>query len=377
MDLSNVRIREHFGLVSNDTHTTQFCFLVSPPKNRGSVEKHDYVLVDHPLLGEACPVLAVITEITSYEEVAGSSLGDNKMGKLLATAEIVGYVDLRNENKPLCEVLIPPNPGCRVYIPLKKFLEDTLNRNIKGEAFKAPFQIGMFEASSTEDQEKNRQIKCFIDAQDFTSKHSIITAVAGSGKTYTAKLLVHEISSKTPAQIIVFDPYNEYSSGLIISAKKADLNTKTDKDSLAKEIKKNQITILNAQGLKLEEKRSFYNESLQTLLKLRLEEKIKPLFLIIEEAENLKGSSLEEVVSQGRKIGIYVCLLTTNPAELGGKILSQTGCQIIGKTTNKEDIEYLENMIGTASSLPGLGLGEWMINGISANRPMKIQVKSN
>ncbi len=245
--------------------------------------------------------MAVITEITSYEEVAGSSIGDNKMGKLLATAEIVGYVDLRNENKPICEVLIPPNPGCRVYIPLKKFLEDTLNRNANGEVFKAPFQIGMFEASSTEDQEKNGQIKCFIDAQDFTSKHSIITAVAGSGKTYTAKLLVHEISGKTSAQIIVFDPYNEYSSGLIISAKKADLNTKTDKDSLAKEIKKNQITILNAQGLKLEEKRSFYNESLQTLLKLRLEEKIKPIFLIIEEAENLKGPSWKKLLLKEEK----------------------------------------------------------------------------
>ena len=377
MDLSNVRIREHFGLVSNDTNTAQFCFLVSPPKNRGSVEKHDFVLVDHPLLGEVCPVLAVITEITSYEEVAGSSLGDNKMGKLLATAEIIGYVDLRSENKSINKVLIPPNPGCRVYIPLIKFLEDILNRNVKGEVFKAPVQIGMFEASSTEDQEKNGQIKCFIDAQDFTSKHSIITAIAGSGKTYTAKLLIQEISGKTSAQIIVFDPYNEYSNGLIISAKKADLNTKTDKDSLAKEIKKNQITILNAQGLKLEEKRSFYIESLQTLLKLRLEEKIKPLFLIIEEAENLKGSSLDEVITQGRKIGIYVCLLTTNPAELGGKILSQTGCQIMGKTTNKEDIECLENMGGTANTLPGLGLGEWIINGINANKPMKMQVKSN
>ena len=111
MDLSNVRIREHFGLVSNDTHTGQFCFLISPPKNRSGLEKHDYVLLDHPLFGEVCQILAVITDITSYEQVAGgSSIGD-KMGKMLATAEIVGYIDLRNDNKPLCEVLVPPNPG--------------------------------------------------------------------------------------------------------------------------------------------------------------------------------------------------------------------------------------------------------------------------
>jgi hypothetical protein len=52
------------------------------------------------------------------------------------------------------------------------------------------------------------------------------------------------------------------------------------------------------------------------------------------------------------------------------------GNQIIGKTTDKEDMEYLANMAGTANgSLPSLTLGEWIINGITANRPMKVHVK--
>ena len=141
------------------------------------------------------------------------------MGKMLATAEIVGYVDLRNENKPLCEVLVPPNPGGRVYIPLKKFLEDILNRNTKGETFKAPIEIGMFLNSSAEDQESQGRIKCFLDAQDFTSKHSLIAAGPGAGKTTLGKLLLQEIASKTSAQIILFDSYNEYSN-VIESEKK-------------------------------------------------------------------------------------------------------------------------------------------------------------
>jgi len=370
MDLSAVRIREHFGLVSNDTHTGQFCFLVSPPKGRGSVEKYDYVLIDHPLFGEVCQVLAVITDITSYEEVAGSTIGD-KMGKMLATAEIVGYVDLRNDIRPMGKVLIPPNPGCRVYVPLKKFLEDTLNRNAKGELFKTPIQIGTLEGSSVEEAGTNSEVKCFIDAQDFISKHSIITSVAGAGKTHLAKLLVKEMSGKTSAQIILFDPYNEYSEASNQSAIKTVINAKTDKDSLNNEIKKGQMTILNAEGLAPEEKRSFYHETLKLLLKLRLAEEIKPLFLIIEEAENLKGEVLNQVVAEGRKIGVFVCLLTTNPAELGGKILSQMGYQIIGKTTNNEDIEYLSNMVGAKNVLPDLSVGEWIINGISNNRPTK------
>ena len=373
MDLSNVRIREHFGLVSNDTHTGQFCFLVSPPKSRRAVEKYDYVLVDHPLFGEACQVLSVITDITSYEEVAGSTIGD-KMGKMLATAEVIGYVDLRNEIRPLSKVLIPPNPGCRVYVPLKKFLEDTLNRNAKGEAFKTPIQIGTLEGSSAEEAGTNSEIKCLIDAQDFNSRHSIISSVAGAGKTHIAKLLMQEMSGKTSAQIILFDPYNEYSDESNSSAKKIEIKAKTDRDSLDKEVKKGQITVLNAKGLASEEKRSFFLESLQLLLKLRLEEKIKPIFLIIEESENLKGEVLNQVVAEGRKIGVFVCLLTTNPGELGGKILSQMGYQIIGKTTNKEDIEFLSNMVGATYALPDLKVGEWIINGISNNRPTKFRM---
>ena len=373
MDLSNVRIREHFGLISNDTHTGQFCFLVSPPKNKGSVEKHDYVLIDHPLFGELCQVLAVVTDITSYEEVAGSTIGD-KMGKMLATAKIEGYIDLRNETRPMGKVLVPPNPGGRVYIPLKKFLEDVLNRNAKGEVFKVPIQIGTFEGSSAHEQDSSGSIKCFIDAQEFTSKHVIITAVSGAGKTHTAKLLIQEIYGKAPCQIIVFDPYNEYSNALETEVKAVVINSKMDKDSLMNEVKRGQISILNGYGLSPKEKWSFYIETLQILLKLRLEEKSKPLFLIIEEAETLKGEVLNQLVAEGRKIGIFVCLLTTNPAELGGKILSQMGYQIIGKITNKEDIDYLSNMVGSTNALPDLAVGEWIINGISNNRPMKLRM---
>jgi DNA helicase HerA-like ATPase len=372
MDLSNVRIREHFGLVSNDTHTGQFSFLVSPPKGKGSVEKYDYVLIDHPFFGEACQVLAVITDLTSYEEVAGSTI--DKMGKMLATVKIEGYIDLRNEIRPMRKVLVPPNPGCRVYIPLKKFLEDSLNRNTKGEVFKVPIEIGTFEGSSVHEQDSSGSIKCLLDAQELTSKHAIITAVAGAGKTHTAKNLIKEISGKTSSQVIVFDPYNEYSTAIETHSNAIVINPKMDKESIAKEIRKGQVTILNGCGFTPKEKQTFYNEALQMFLKLRKEDKIKQVFLIIEETENLIGETLDQVISEGRKTGIFTCLLTTHPAQLGGSILSQIGTQIIGKTTNKEDIQYLENMAGTTNTLPDLTLGEWIFNGIILNRPLKVHV---
>ena len=166
----------------------------------------------------------------------------------------------------------------------------------KEKSSKMPIQIGTFEGSSAHEQDSSGSIKCFIDAQELTSKHSIITAVAGAGKTHLAKLLIQEIYGKTPGQIIVFDPYNEYSNALETHAKAIVVNSKMDKDSLAKEIKRGQTSILNGYGLSPKEKRSFYIEALQMLLKLRLEDKIKPLFLIIEESENLIGETLDQVV---------------------------------------------------------------------------------
>jgi DNA helicase HerA-like ATPase len=370
MDLSNVRIREHFGLVSNDTHTDKFSFLVSPPKNRPSVEKNDYVLLDHPLFGETCQVLAEITDIAAYEEIAGGSTSD-RLGKMLATAEIIGYINLNNEAKPLHKVLVPPNPGCRIYVPTQKFLENILNRNIKGEAFKRPIEIGIFDTTSAEQIGDGGNIKCFIDLLDFTSKHTIVTAMAEAGKTSLVKQLIEAISNNLQIQTLVFDNYNEYSG--LHQSKTTELNR--NQEALIKEIKNGQLINLTSQAMTTEERKTFYEETLKLLLKLRLEEKIKPILLVIEEAENLKGAILNQVIAAGRKRGIAILLLTTHPSELGGKILSQTGNQIIGKTIDNQDIDFLKNIIGNANSLPMLMANEWIINGINANRPMKIRTK--
>ncbi len=393
MDLSNVRIREHFGLLTNDTNTSKFSFLISPPKNRESVAKEDYVIVDHPVLGETCPVLGQITEITSYQEVAGSTIGE-RIGKMLATTEIIGYVDLNKENKPIRKLLIPPNPGSRVYVPTKRFLEETFNRNLKGEAFAKPLFFGTM-ASSIEGQQN--QIKFYIDAQELLTKHSLIAAMTGAGKTQAAKILIQEIADKTDAPIVILDHAGEYttlnpSKAHVVTlaakpekaAKKTStkqaqaksLNDKNEGEILAKEVKQGQITILNGQGLTIEERRVFYSNSLKTLWKNRTDENIKPFFLLVEEAENLKGETLDQLVTEGRKNGIAICLASIHPVELGGRVLSQIYNQIVGKTTNKDDLEILENMSGVNSSvLSHLGVGEWIINGVNRSGPMKVQAK--
>ena len=393
MDLSNIRMREHYGLLTNDTNTSKFSFHVSPPKTKDSVAKEDYVIVDHPVFGETCPVLGRIIEITSYQEVAGSTIGD-RIGKMLATTEIIGYVDLKKEKRPMRNLLVPPNPGSRVYLPTVNFLEDALNRNQKGEAFSKPLLFGS-EASSTEGQQN--QIRVNIDAQELLSKHTLIAAMTGAGKTYAAKILIQELSDKTDTPIVIIDYDGEYTnvkpakSKVVIlaarpekTAKKTQtkqaqvesLCDKNEKDFLSKEVKQGQITILNCQGLSAEDRHVFFLKYLKTLCKNRTDEKIEPFFLLIEEAENFKGETLDQVVAEGRKNGIAVCLISIHPVELGGRVLSQIGNQIIGKTTNKDDLESLSDMTGVDRNvLRHLAVGEWIINGINRSGPIKVQAK--
>ncbi len=373
MDLSSIRIREHFGLLSNDSHISQFTFLVSPPKNRSGIEKNDYVLVDHPLLGEACQILAIIADIASYEEIAGSTINERK-GKMLATAQVIGSIDLKKDNKPLKEVLVPPNPGSRVYIPLKSFLQDILNRNLKGEAYKKPIEVGTLEGSSVEEQNSSGAIPCFLDAEDLLNKHTIITGVGGIGKTHISRWLAKAMAKKTSAKIVVFDSYREYVNTLNEDASTTALTSKIDKDSIAKAIK-NQLTILDASKLSAEERPSCYMDWLQQLLKYKSDAKIGPVIVIVEEAESLDRDKLNQVVAEGRKRGVFLILTASHPSDLGGKILSQMGNQIIGRTTDPTDIECLVNMSGTEkTSLSNLVLGEWIINGINASRPMKMHI---
>ncbi len=219
MDIADVRIKEHFGLVTNDTNTSQFSFLVSPPKNRETIEKHDIVCFNHPKYGEACQVLAEVKEITSYEEVAGSTIGE-RAGKMLATAKIIGYFDLRSDSRPLCKLLAPPNPGSRVYMPYASFLENVLNRGTNGEAYAQPVYLGKTEIVGASQQANDVQVNCYLDAADLTSKNTLICAIDGAGKTHLANIILEEIAQKGNHPIVVLDPNNEYS--------KIDANSSSD-----------------------------------------------------------------------------------------------------------------------------------------------------
>jgi len=383
MDLANIHIKEHFGLLSSDTNTTQFTFLVSPPKNRQTIEKQDIVCLNHPVYGEACQVLAEIKEITSYEEVAGSTIGD-RIGKRLATAQIIGYVDLRNEVQPIHKLLVPPNPGSRIYMPYASFLEDIFSRGTDGKVCAKPLYLGKAEIFGASPENNDQQIICYLNAADINSKHTLISALDGAGKTYTATVIIEELANKTSYPIVILDPNSEYTT--IGTASTSDKNysfnfqtviinaDKESNDTVAKKTKEHQVTLITAENLTLTEKSEYYANILNALAKSRREKTIQPFLLVVEDVENLPVQAIQEILMS--KNGIATILITSHPTVLGGKVLSKIVNQIVGRTNDPEDLAFLKNMIsGNGEQLSSLEVGEWIVNGLNIIRPMRIQVR--
>jgi DNA helicase HerA-like ATPase len=287
---------------------------------------------------------------------------------MLATAQIIGCIDLRKENKKIDKLLVPPNPGSRVYIPLKEFLQDILNRNIWGENYKTPVELGIFEGLSAEQRLDNGHVTAYIDADEFAYRNSLITAVADAGKTYVAQKILAAIADKVTQKIIILDGYGEYNQ---LQAAELKVTAKTSPESLLKQAEKSRILRVSARGLSMEEKRGVYAEFLKALLKAGLEDKIGPSLIVVEDAENLKGSTVEEAVVVGTKIQLAMCLLSTHPSELGGKILSNTSSQLIGRTVDREDTQFLKSL-ADEYDVSRLSATEWVINGVSRSRAMKI-----
>jgi len=375
LELNKIRVREHLGIVTNDTSTTQFNFLVTPLKNRRVTSKEDYILLDHPVFGPNCPLIAQVSEVRSYEEVVGTTLS-NKVGKIIATADILGYINLQGNIRPIRKLLTPPSPGCRIYMPYAEFLEDTFARDLNGHPLKQPIHLGTLESEATTADENSNPLNVYIDAEDLTSKHTLITAMDGAGKTHTATIIITEIANKTTHHIVIIDPHGEYNNIRKHTTKPTEKIThkpdNTPKDP-TQTIRTNQITTLNTEHLTPKEKNQTLTQQLKTLWETRLQGTTPPFLLVVEDAEKLKNETLEAIAYEGTKHGIALLLIAKHPTELGGKILSQTSTQIIGRTTDKDDIEYLKNMtLEKTPHLPKLKQGEWIVNGINTREPTEI-----
>lgn len=369
MDTSKIRIKEHFGLITNDTNTTKFSFLISPPKGRQPPQQKHYIVADHPVYGDSNQIIAKIVEISSYEEVAGSTIND-RLGKMLATAHIIGYVNPQEDQMALQKLELPPNPAGRIYMPYTTFLEDVFSRDQQGKLYDKPLCIGKEENLALTTEGEHQQINYNIDADNIVGMHTLIAAVNEAGKTTTTKTIISELCKKTTTPIVIIDPNGEYSN---IQAGNCIINTQSALTKDIPKIKTNQITIISGQNQTLKEKTANYTYMLSAIIKAKIEKTIPSFLLIVEDAENL-SEPLQEIVSA--KMGITTMLISSRPTDLGPKTLAQMANQIVGKTADPADIAYLKAILNCKKEeITSLNQGQFIVNSLNKPRPTKILIK--
>lgn len=113
-----------------------------------------------------------------------------------------------------------------------------------------------------------------------------------------------------------------------------------------------------------------------------------PVFVVLEEAHRFAPhdgeakslSILRKILSEGRKFGIGVCLVSQRPSKLDADCLSQCMSQVTMRVINPGDKTHIGASIETMSQdildeLPALAKGEAIISGVAINTTTLVKVR--
>lgn len=113
-----------------------------------------------------------------------------------------------------------------------------------------------------------------------------------------------------------------------------------------------------------------------------------PAFVLIEEAHTYAPASadlittdiLKQILSEGRKFGISVGLISQRPGKLDGDVLSQCMTQCIMRVVNPVDQTRIRESVESVGhdllgELPALSKGQVIVAGASVNTPILTQVR--
>ena len=113
-----------------------------------------------------------------------------------------------------------------------------------------------------------------------------------------------------------------------------------------------------------------------------------PVFCLIEEAHNYAPASadavstevLKQILSEGRKFGVSIGLITQRPGKLDSDVLSQCMTQCIMRITNPIDQDKIASSVESVGrdllkELSSLSKGQVIISGASVNTPVMLRVR--
>jgi DNA helicase HerA-like ATPase len=172
------------GVIFGETGSHEFRLAVTDPSG---VQRTDYVKVWHATDGW---VLGQVMSMTRSSDAHGASRSGDR---IVAKATVIGNRDdqglLRTPRTPFC-------PGDRVYPADDELIIRTLGLT-QGGAY-----LGFLEGTD---------LPVMIDRNKLVQKHCSILAMTGSGKSYTAAVIMEEMMEKD-VPLLIIDPHGEYAS---------------------------------------------------------------------------------------------------------------------------------------------------------------------
>ncbi|HEY9826914.1 MAG TPA: DUF87 domain-containing protein [Stenomitos sp.] len=390
----------------------------------------------------------------------------------------------------------PPEPGAKVYIADNALLSQILNRQSVGAVGSAHIGHLLLREGAS--------VPIALDVKALVSTHMAILAGTGSGKSYTAGVLIEELlQPHNRAAVMIFDPHGEYGTlegmrghpafkgedgyepkvnilhpdqiriryssldywdvvallpdmsdrqqamlakafnamrsknkgdrwdinDLLHAVFEADIikdengNEKQGSSANALEWKLNrlvqspyfhafehlgprdlfepgQVTVLQMNEISQEEQQVICAAILRQTNQARMntvKENLTagdenylpyPVFILVEEAHRFAPAHepsrckavIRTILSEGRKFGLGVGLITQRPGKLDSDVLSQCMSQFLMRIVNPVDQESLKYGVEAAGrdllkELPALTKGQVIISGLCVNTPVLCQVR--
>lgn len=434
------------------------------------------------------------TEINPETIAAIVGFADPNPAIYEVTVDVVGYFD---RNLGFVNPRQAPQPGTKVCLADDAMLQQVLNKRIPGAIGSAHIGHLLLRDAGA--------VPIALDVKEVASTHMAILAGTGSGKSYTAGVLVEEfMSPKNRAAVLIFDPHGEYGTladmrghpafegedgyspkvnvlkpddvririssldyydiltllptmsdrqqailnkafALLKKHRKGDYrwaiqdliaavyeaDTSQDEEGVERvgssapaiewKLEKlarsdyfdpqqhlspkdlfepGQVTVLQMNEISQEEQQVICAAVLRQASSARMDtqkEKIEPgdenylpypVFILLEEAHRFAPAHepsrckmiLRTILSEGRKFGLGVGLITQRPGKLDSDVLSQCMSQFLMRIVNPSDQDSLKYGVEAAGrdllkELPALTKGQVIIAGACVNTPVLCQVR--
>ncbi|MHC1602329.1 MAG: ATP-binding protein [Methermicoccaceae archaeon] len=185
-------MRDALGIVFGETSTHSFKVALADAKH---AKRREYVKVWHDVDGWVmCQIAAITRSDTKFSKqnvFEHQETPQESEERVIAHVEVVGS---RGQDGVLRVPSIPFSPGEKVFRADPELIKSTLGLE-RGELY-----VGKLEG---------HDIDVRLDANAFVQRHCSILAMTGSGKSYTAGVIIEELLEQGVPMLII-DPHGEY-----------------------------------------------------------------------------------------------------------------------------------------------------------------------